>query len=337
MYRHYQALLLELGYRQYSNKGRGLNMSKKVNFFTVNLFEAMSSTEKDYKMIKDLLVSIIEENAKDVGNFKVIDLTRDNDLHYVADIFAYKDQKLFMRLSNQKPAGGYLRRNYTTNIPAGVLGTSSDDKEGIEVYTYALLDYESGIFSIVNQQSAPNYKIINYFFSKYKAEYYMDFTAIPNPDGISRIYEAKEPRISQIEIEVPVPSAEVLEQLFGWNAKDILDVQGHGLKATMRLSGMERRMITDTEEESKGIIDCIKKKKIDYNKAKVRAKAEGVKTRDYSFFDENFSYPIEITSYCIINGEKHYHTADELISIYREHLQMAYNENELLLKAISNR
>lgn len=312
-------------------------MSKKVYFFTVNLFESVSSTEKDYKLIKDLLVSIIEENSKDVNGFKVLDLTRDNDLHYVADIFSYKDQKLFMRVSNQKPAGGYLRRNYTTNIPAGVLGTSSEDKEGIEVYTYALLDYESGIFSIVNQQSAPNYKIINYFFSKYNVDYYMEFTAIPNPDGISRIYEAKEPRISQIEIEVPVPSAEVLEQMFGWKAKDILDVQGRGLKATMRLSGMDRRVITDTEEESKGLIDCIKEKIIDYNKAKVRAKADGIKTRDYSFFDENFSYPVEIPSYCIIDGEKHYHSADDLIPIYREHLQMAYNENKQLLKSISNR
>lgn len=312
-------------------------MSKKVNFFTVNLFESVSSTEKDYKLIKDLLVSIIEENSKDVNGFKVLDLTRDNDLHYVADIFSYKEQKLFMRVSNQKPSGGYLRRNYTTNIPAGVLGTLSEDKEGIEVYTYALLDYESGIFSIVNQQSAPNYKIINYFFSKYNVDYYMEFTAIPNPDGISRIYAAKEPRISQIEIEVPVPSADVLEQMFGWKAKDILDVQGRGLKATMRLSGMDRRVITDTEEESKGLIDCIKEKIIDYNKAKVRAKADGIKTRDYSFFDENFSYPVEIPSYCIIDGEKHYHTADDLIPIYREHLQMAYNENKQLLKSISNR
>ena len=312
-------------------------MSKKVNFFTVNLFESVSSTEKDYKLIKDLLVSIIEENSKDVNGFKVLDLTCDNDLHYVADIFSYKEQKLFMRVSNQKPSGGYLRRNYTTNIPAGVLGTLSEDKEGIEVYTYALLESESGILSIVNQQSAPNYKIINHFFSKYNVDYYMEFIAIPNPDGISRIYEAKEPRISQIEIEVPVPSADVLEQMFGWKAKDILDVQGRGLKATMRLSGMDRRVITDTEEESKGLIDCIKDKIIDYNKAKIRAKADGTKTRDYSFFDENFSYPVDIPSYCVIDGKKHYHTADDLIPIYREHLQMAYNENKQLLKSISNR
>lgn len=312
-------------------------MGKKVNFFTVDLYESLNNMKKDYREIKDLLIEIIDEHSVELDGFKALDLTKDNDLHYIADIFEYKGNKLFMRVSSQKPSGGYLRRNYITNVPAGILGTLSEDKEGIEVYTYALLDYENGIFSIVNQKSAPNHRIINDFLSKYNTDYYMKFKPIPNPDGISRIYEAVEPKISQVEIEVPVPSSEVLEQLFGWSAKDILDVQGHGLKATMKLSKMDHTVITDTDEESRGLIDCIKSKIKDYTKAKVRGKATGLKTSDYNFFDENFSYPIEIPSYHVVSGEKHYYSANDLISIYQQHLQMAYNTNKELLKAISNR
>lgn len=312
-------------------------MRKKINFFTVDLYESVNSTHRNHKEIKDLLVTIIEENATRHNNLRVIDLTRDNELHYVADIFSYKENSLFMRVSSQKPSGSYLHRDYTTNEPEGVLDGIGEDKEGIEIYTYALLDYETGIFSIVNQQSAPNYRIINYFFTKYNVNYYMDFKPIPNPDGISRIYEAAEPRISQIEIEVPVPNAESLEQMFGWNVKDIMDIQGKGLKATMKLSSVDRKVITDTDRESKRLIDCIKSKITDYNKAKVRAKAAGIKTQDYSFFDENFSYPIEIPSYTIIAGRRHYYSADDLISIYHDNLQAAYNDNKELLKAIADR
>lgn len=312
-------------------------MGKKVNFYTVDLYEAIGDIHRDYKEIKDMLVSIIDNNARKYKNFWVIDLTSDNNLHYVADVFSYKDDKLFMRVSNQKPSGGYLRRDYTTNVPASVIEGISEDKAGIEVYTYALLDYETGIFSIVNQQSAPGYKIINLFFAKYNVDYYMDFKPIPNPDGISRIYEATEPRISQIEIEVPVPSAEVLDKMFDWDAKDILDIQGNGLKATMKLSSVDRRIITDTEAKTKGLLDCINSKITDYNKARVRAKAAGIKTRDYSFFDENFSYPIEIPSYEIVSGSRYYYSVNDLISIYRENLQVAYNDNKDLLRAISNR
>ena len=196
-------------------------MGKKVNFFTVDLYESASCVKKDYLKLKKLLKVIIERHATPINNFLVLDLSRENELHYVADIFAYADEYLFMRISNQKPAGGYLYRDYITKEPAGVLEGVSEEKEGIEVYTYALLDYETGILSIVNQQSAPNYKIINYILGKYNKNYYLDFKAIPNPDGIDRIYHAVEPRISQIEIEVPVPSAEILEQMFGWSTAEI--------------------------------------------------------------------------------------------------------------------
>lgn len=312
-------------------------MGKKVNFFTVDLYDTVSYTKKDYLELKNLLNAIIERNAAQIDDFLVLDLSRENELHYVADIFSYAEKYLFMRISNQKPSGGYLHRDYTTNIPAGVLDGTNEEKEGIEVYTYALLDYETGILSIVNQQSAPNYKIINYIFGKYNTNYYLDFKPIPNPDGIDRIYRAEEPRISQVEIEVPVPSAEILEQMFGWNAEEILDIQGNELKATMKLSSVNRRMITDDEDETRGLIDCIKSKITEYNKARIRAKATGIKTQDYSFFDENFSYPIEIPTYTIISGAKYYYSADDLIIIYRDNLQMAYSENKALLKTISNR
>ncbi len=312
-------------------------MGKKVNFFTVDLYESANNICRDYKEIKDLLIAIIDEKAVKVDNFWAIDLTRHNELHYIADIFSYKDDSLFMRVSNQKPSGGYLRRDYTTNVPVGVLERGSEDKEGIEVYTYILLDYGTGILSIVNQQSAPSYRSINYFFEKYNINYRMEFKPIPNPDGISRIYEAVEPRISQVEIEVPVPSAEVLENLFGWNAKEILNIQGNGLKAVMKLSSVDRTVITNTDDETKGLIDCIKSKISDYNKARIRAKASTIKMNDYNFFDENFSYLIEIPSYEIISGKRYYYSADDLISIYRDNLQVAYNDNKIVLKEISDR
>lgn len=165
----------------------------------------------------------------------------------------------------------------------------------------------------------------------------MEFKPIPNPDGIARIYGAVEPQISQVEIEVPVPNAETLESMFGWNAKDILDIQGNRLKATMKLSTVDRKVITDTANKTKALIDCIKSKITDYTKARVRAKALGMKTSDYSFFDENFSYPIEIPTYTIASGQRHYYSADDLISIYRDNLQVAYNDNKILLKTISDR
>lgn len=312
-------------------------MNKKVNFYTVELFESVTSQEIEYKKLKDIIIEIVNNNAIKHNNFHVLDLTRDQDLHYVADIFAYDDQHLMIRVSCQKPTGGYLHRNYSTNIPEAVLPGISEQDEGIELYTYAYLHYETGILSLVNQKGAPSYRVINYILSKYNVNYYMNFVPIPNANGIDRIYNSNNSQISQVEIEVPVPSSEVLQKMFGWNDKDILDVQGKGMKASMKLSCIERKPLTDDEDSSRGLIDCIKEKISEYNKAKIKAKADGVKTQDYNFFDENFTYPVEIPSYHIVGGEKKYYTADELISIYSDNLIMSFNENYQILKTISDR
>lgn len=312
-------------------------MSKKVNFYTVDLFHSSTDAKCDYKKVKELMVEIIEKNAVKQEECWTIDLTRDNDLHYIADVFEYEHNHLFMRLSCQKPSGTYIYRDYTTNIPEGVLDGSSEEKEGIEVYTYALLDYETGIMSIVNQQSAPNYKVFRHFFTMYKRQYYIEFIPIPNANGIERIYKANEPRISQVEVEVPIPNAAVLQHMFGWDTKDILDLQGNQLKATLRLSSLERRVITSSVEETIGLLDCIKTGITEYSKARVRAKAEGIKTQDYSFFDENFTYKVDIPLYEPRSGQKHYFTASELVLVYKDHLTMAYNENSHLLRTISDR
>ena len=83
-------------------------MNKKVNFYTVELFESVTSQEIEYKKLKDIIIEIVNNNAIKHNNFHVLDLTRDQDLHYVADIFAYDDQHLMIRVSCQKPTGGYL-------------------------------------------------------------------------------------------------------------------------------------------------------------------------------------------------------------------------------------
>lgn len=313
-------------------------MTKKVNFYTVNFHVSIDANdERSYTEIKEHLVELIKENAIEQKGFCVLDLSDENQLHQLADIFAYDKEYLFMRASNQKPSGAYLQRNYKTKVPGAVLEGINEREEGIEQYTYLYFNYTTGILAIVNQQGAPSYKVLNQMFSRYMANYYLTFTPIPNAEGIQRIYEAKESKISQIEIEVPIPSAETLEKMFGWNQNDILTIQSGRLKATMKISGVDRQLITNNEDETKSIIDCIKKDVSSYYKAIVRAKADGMKTQDYSFFNENFTYPVEIATYKIVSSQKIYYSASELIEIYKDNLIMAYNENVTTLRTISNR
>lgn len=312
-------------------------MSKRVYYYTTELVEAANDNKCGYSIIKDKIVEIINLKAVPMEGFKVLDLSKGDELHYMADIFEYEGTRLFMRMSSQKPSGSYIFRDYKTRVPNNVLEENSEDKEGIEIYTYALLDYATGILCIVNQKSAPKYRLINNIFSLYDQRYALEFLPVPNKNGIDKIYNSRSPQITAIEVEVPIPSAEVLERLFDWGTDDILDIQNGRLKATMRLSGIDRQIITDGEIETQHLIDRIKQRLGGYRKALIRGRAEGIKTQDFNFYNEFFSYPVEIRTYSIENGRKHYFTADQLITEYKDNLIMAFNENVGVLKAITNR
>lgn len=313
-------------------------MSKKVYFYKVGLVNEADNQPGDYKNIKDILIRIIDEKSTECESFKAVDLTRDEDLHYTADVFEYCDDILFARLSSQKPTGSYLYRDYSTNVPNALLEGSSEDKEGIEIYTYVLLNYETGILTFLSQKGAPSVNTLNYLFAKYNPSYSLKLTKIPNADGIDFIYQASESHISQIEIEAPVPDAAALEQIFHWKPQEILDAQTLAdLKVTVRLSVSDRRSMTKTDIETRGVIDGLKAAIGKYRKARVRAKAKNIKTQDYNLFEEYYNYSVDIPTYKVVNYHKIYYTANELVQIFREHLLMAYTENINLLRSITNR
>lgn len=312
-------------------------MNKKVYFYQVNLKDVENDIERDYKDIKNIFISIIEENAVDYKGMKVLNLTRNEEFHYFADIFQYKEDMLFMRIGSQKPSGTFLYRNYATNIPESVLEGTSEDMEGIEIYTYALFDYNTAILSLVGHKGAPSYKLINNICMCYKPSYGLRFVQIPNAAGIEKIYGADNSSISQIEVEVPVPAPEILERMFNWSDIEILNAQENSIKATIRLSAIDRKFITHDETQTRGLIDSIRRKLPNYNKASVRGKYPGERMQDYSFLDEYFYYIIDVPMYKTINGEKQYFSADELINVYQDKLYSAYYNKKDILISITNR
>ena len=147
----------------------------------------------------------------------------------------------------------------------------------------------------------------------------------------------KEP-ISAKELSV------LAEEQYGWNKNTtytvVKKIEAKGYICRIEPGFICKSLVSKKDvckSETKGLIDCIKSKITDYNKARIRSKASTIKMSDYNFFDENFSYLIEIPLYEIISGKKHYYSADDLISIYRDKLKVAYNNNKSVLRAISDR
>lgn len=52
---------------------------------------------------------------------------------------------------------------------------------------------------------------------------------------------------------------------------------------------------------------------------------------------KSLGYRSGLNDFFIVAGQRYYYSADDLISIYRDNLQVAYNDNKGLLRAIADR
>lgn len=308
--------------------------SKNVYFFQLNLFQ--HGEEIDHQCFKTVLQEVVEKHATTFDDYESLDVTPyEEEMHLILDIYDYNDSSFFVRMSKQKPSNSMVQHNYRTHEKEDVLPDNDEREKGIEQYTYGYLNYQQGIFSFVSTLGAPNEKAISNILKLYAPEYSMELTAIPNAMAIESIYEREESEITKLEIEVPLPDAGTLENVFQWNENEILEVLNERhLRAEIVIKPLRKQSITYTQEETRKIMDAIRAHLPGYTKAKMKAKARNIKLRDFNFFEDKFSYPIDIQNSYIRDGERIYYTVEELVNIYRARMRAAYHENEALLITI---
>lgn len=312
---------------------------KKVYFFKVGLYDN-NNNELDYHLLKKLFMDIINNNATIQENYFSLDLTLDDDImHIMWDVFEYQNTRLFGRLSRQTPSNSIIQRDYRTYVKEDVLPCEDEKNMGIEKYTYGSLDYNTGIFSFVSSKGTPTEKVICNAISKYANDFKIEIFPIPNANAIETIYQEENSEITRVEIEIPKPNPGDLENLLGWDENKIMDtVMDRNLTASIVIKPLTRRTsLTYDAEESRSIINLIKNRLSGYNKAKIKAKSRTISLRDFNLFDENFSYPIDITPYHVVDYNRINYTVDELVNIYKQNLVLSFLENKEILTTIADR
>lgn len=310
---------------------------KKIYFFETVLYDEYGM-KISQKLIKEIIVEILEKHGKKQEDYISIDITPyEESMHLIFDAYDYDDGRLFGRFSKQLPKNTLVHHEYTTYKASEVLPGADEKERGIEKYTYGMLNYNSGILAFVSSQGAASEKALKMLIEKYNPGYTLDITSIPNEKGIENIYMGKDPEIAKVEIEVPLPSAEVLEKLFGWKDNDLLkSLDENKLKIAAVLKSEPRHNIADETNIVQKIINAVKEGKKGYNKAKMVARAKTVKSREYNFFDDNFMYPIDVASYYMQNNERVYYTANELVDIYRQNIVLSFNDSKGILGLFGN-
>lgn len=231
-----------------------------------------------------------------------------------------------------------VQHDYRTCEKEDVLPGNNESERGIEQYTFILVNYQQGIFLLTSALGAPNEKILSNVLIRYAPDYKINLVPIPNARAIESIYEGEESEITKLEIEVPLPDLGTLRNIFHWNEKELYETLGQkNLNAAIVLKPLRKQSITTSPEETKSLMDAVRKHLHGYKKAKMKAKARNLKLRDYNFFEDKFSYPIDVSNSTMRDDQRIYYTVEQLVDVYRVKMREAYNANEKLLKIILSR
>lgn len=315
--------------------------TKKVYFYRVDLVDKnrQETVVKDGTyLIKEILAEIINKASTQVKNYKTIDLTYvDEDLHTIMDVFDFEDDFMFCRLSRQQANNSVIHRTYDTYKPDAIFDEENNSKEGIEVYTYCRLDYETGIFSIIESKSAPKAKCICRLFEIYNTIYEIKLIDIPNDSAIDVLYSKEGACITKLEFEIPRPSQDAMEKLLEWKDNDIMN---NAMKETIITSITMRPQrggkFTGNTDETKRFIENLRDIK-SYTKAKIKGYNKEMNPREFDLYAKYFSYPVDIENYKKEKNIKVYYTIEELLDIYKTKLKVAFEINKSLLKLITDR
>lgn len=312
---------------------------KKVYFYSINLYEVDGERLCPITNLKPILEEIIELHAVTIGEYKTLDLTTvvDEDLHVMMDIFNYTGESLFCRLSKQKPYNSIIQRNYFTSECSDVVPQNERGDKGIEMFTYARLDYSTGILAYVSAQSAPSEKSLIYLFEKYKREYKIELISIPNTNAIQYIYYGENPEISKIELEIPRPNADIMQLIFGWDDDETLAaVSQNAIKAEIVLHSPARECLVQ-DEDAVNVIDKLRMYRDAYRNVKLTAKANRSRLREYDLYARFFSYPVDIPKYHMVNNRRIEYTIEEMLEMYRQNLNNAFDTNRTILTSLVGR
>ena len=137
-----------------------VSKTRKVSFYRLSLEKqtllprtrTVRVTQLNNSEIEDCFREIYNEKMQVLSdNHKAINITASNG-HYVIEAISFEEHRAFLKIGQQNPSNTVALRDRTTleteNVPMR-------ESQLLELYTFCLIDFESGIVSYIGINGAP--------------------------------------------------------------------------------------------------------------------------------------------------------------------------------------
>ena len=193
--------------------------SRKVSFYLLVLEKKEPIQGSRHKRFVPLKNDEIEEHFRNIYDNKMQSLSNGNKAISVnfssgtdiVEVLDYTNHCAFVKIGQQNPSNTVALRDQETleteEVPMA-------ENQLLELFTYCLIDFETGIISYISISGAPRVSTIRTLFDHYflhTESIVTKLAAIMQDDIISKLASKK--TISKLEVEVAVPSDQILSEL----------------------------------------------------------------------------------------------------------------------------
>ncbi|WNY28338.1 hypothetical protein MmiEs2_05230 [Methanimicrococcus stummii] len=180
------------------------------------MYYEIDGAEGNYKNLKEIFSKIFKE--KGIPHNGILTLRFDENLF--VDKIEEKGNILYGRFGRLKENHSIQARNKVTMEVGDIFDKEAAKEKGVEIFSYFLIDFETGIICSVSSSGAPSLGIVCKVVEEMGEEYHCDIVRIiiAKEDVLKRLYSSNS--IYSIKYELPMPSPE-LADLVNIPQKDI--------------------------------------------------------------------------------------------------------------------
>ena len=274
--------------------------SRKISFYRISLEEHGYIKRRNTTRINELSNSKTEELFNEVYNQMTIlknehrarnVCTINND--YVIEAYEYSNHILVARIGQQNTADTVALRDYETLESEDVPMSAN---QLLELYTFFIIDFETGILSYIGLNGAPKLSAIKQLFDDVLSDRCIvaKLSVIMTDDVLGLL--TRKDTISKITLSVAIPDDEILSEVVGLSKKHF-DLLGNvkTKTATIKLVANKNKNVLKSSNELGTFIERIKEKYGDsVQHINVNAKNNDEKTQTYDLMNYNFTKKVEI-------------------------------------------
>lgn len=301
--------------------------TRNVYYYSLDLREVRGNNDVTNN-IKNIFDGIFKDNCKNIEGIRTLSLQNDK---IALDILKNNEEFLFARVGKETEHYNIVKRNKTTKKSEEVLASSEEDKV-LEVCTYFLLDYKSGIVGFIFGKAAPTPNAIVSIITDYSDAYTLCIDRISSPESVKALLKPGS-TIKKIKYVMRTPNIEILDAL---NIRD-------GLKKKMiSMSKQEieilikngKKSMFDSMEDMKSFIEEVFEAD-EKEDIVLFGNSGGGKQKEFKFLEQDIVYPIDINEYEKVGKNKRRLHNDEIHQNVYNDLKAVYNKNyqEILMYA----